>query len=230
MDRHLRRQREGAAVPGAVGGTSQRHGTRTGGIGSRLATCLWNMRRVTERPRASPSCSAQTKPQFRFHPPGLHPQPGQRDKTSSDSHGWRIKASGIVSVDSGGPACLSPCPPSCSMFCQRRRAAGLMGSPRGCVGATPPHPLPPQLPCPPSPAPLEQPQARCELQEWGGRSGLPALGPLSPAADDVQEPPCAGWRDVWGLTPAQRNRSNPGLSKCKTGLGRRKHIVDFTFP
>lgn len=95
---------------------------------------------VTERPRASPSCSAQTKPQFRFHPPGVHPQPGQRDKASSDSQGWRTKAFSITTrcpwIRGALPASLrAPKLQPCSAGAQGRGGRrGLMGSPRCCVG------------------------------------------------------------------------------------------------
>lgn len=144
-----------------------------------------------------------------------------------------------LSVDSGGPARLSPCPQAAAMFCQSAgargaaRAGGLPEGLRGvglAVGATPTHPLTPQLPCPPSPAPrgaATGPAASCG-------SGVAArdCSPWDPSPQ--QQVMCwnhrpARWRDVWGLTPARHNRSNPGLSKYKIGLGRTKQIVDFTF-
>lgn len=120
---------------------------------------------VTERPRASPSCSAQTKPQFRFHPPGLHPQPGQRDKASRipTGGGQRLLASPLAVRGFGGPCLPPPCPQAAAMFCQsagERGAARGVGIPEVLRGAglerglhPPTHPLTPQRPCPPSPAP-----------------------------------------------------------------------------
>lgn len=146
-----------------------------------LEYAAWH-RSVRERPRASPSCSAQTKPQFRFHPPGLHPQPGQRDKASSDSHGWRIKASGIMSVDSGGPACLPPCPPSCSMFCQSAGGGRADGLPEGLRGGYTPPSAPPAAPLPTQPCSPGAAPGPLRAAGVGRPLGTPRLGPPVPSS------------------------------------------------
>lgn len=137
-----------------------------------------------------------------------------------DSHGWRTKASGITAgcrwIRGALPAPtprapkLQPCSAGAQGSGGRR---GLMGSPRCCVGqgwsggythpsAHPAAPLPTQSCSPGS-------HRAGELREWGGRSGLLALGPLCPAAGDVPEPPSCSVEGLLGFDPCPAQPLKP---------------------
>lgn len=120
-----------------------------------------------------------------------------------------------LSVHSGGPACLPPCPQAAAAFC---RSAGARGAARadgaardgGCTH----HPLTPQLLCPRSPAPHGA--ATGPAESCGCGVAARDCSPWDPSPQQqvmcwIHRP--ARWRDVWGLTPARHNRSKPGLSK-----------------
>lgn len=178
-------------MPGLSGGTSQRHGTKKGGHWqpARHVPLEYAARHgsVRERPRASPSCSAQTKPQFRFHPPGLHPQPGQRDKaSSSDSHGWRTKASGIPTRC---PCIRGALPASLRAPRLQPRSAGAQGrgGRRGLMvlrgmGTAPTIRSPRSSPAHAALLPTEQPQGPLRAAGVGWPLGTARLGTLLPSS------------------------------------------------
>lgn len=208
--------------PGCRGAPARGTGQRRGALeaGSPRASGMEYAARECKRGQGPPPAaqhrqnlsSGFTLPDS-IHSPGRGTKPPGFPRVADKGfwhHRW-------LSVDSGGPACPHPpCPQAAAVFCRSAGEGGrrgLMGSPRCCVGqgwsggythpsAHPAAPLPTQSCSPGS-------HRAGELREWGGRSGLLALGPLSPAAGDVPEPPSCSVEGLLGFDPCPAQPLKP---------------------
>lgn len=189
-DRHLQRQREGARVPGLSGGTSQRQGTKKGGSGSQLATCLWNMRRgtgVQERGQGPPPAAQHRQnlsSGFTLQDSIHSPDRGTKPPAIPTRGGQRLLASPLAVRAFGGP-CL---PPSVPPGLQPRSAGAQgRGGRRGLMvlrgmGAAPTIRSPRSSPAHAALLPRERPQGPLRAAGVGWPLGTARLGTPLPSS------------------------------------------------